>query len=268
MNHALSHAIEQYRRAQTRQGREQGGLYALEGTRLVERAIRAGVALEAVFISADEDAFHADSRHQTLLAQLPQPPYRVPPSVMASWLQGRGTGEIVALARLPQSPNLADWLAQSAESALLLIADNIIDAGNVGAMIRTAHALSATALIATGVTDPYHPRAVRTSMGSVCKLLCFTGLQLPTVLQLCHGHRYATLAAIAQGGIAPNAFAPSTGRLALIMGNEYHGLSAETLPLIQHHLTIPMSAGIDSLSVNAATAILLYALQQTHSPTP
>ena len=56
------------------------------------------------------------------------------------------------------------------DPARLLVAVDVVDPGNAGALVRTAHASGAAAFVALGVTDPYHPRATRTSLGSLFRL--------------------------------------------------------------------------------------------------
>lgn len=256
-------AVEALRRAQTARGRAQIGAYALEGVRLHERAVRAGVALRAALVSA---ALAADPqpRVQALLADLTAagcPPIVAPDAVLTEFTEGRGLGQIVGLAELPAPVGLPELIAARRPPLALILAD-IVEPGNVGALIRTAHAAGATAVIAVGVSDPYHPKAVRTAMGSLFKLPVARAPALLPALTTLRELGVQTAAALTAGGtpLPQAAFAP--GGVALCLGGEYHGLPAAVRDAFDLAVSIPMPGGVDSYSVNAAAAILLYTAAQ------
>ncbi|GIK56693.1 MAG: RNA methyltransferase [Chloroflexi bacterium] len=252
-------ALEMVRRTLTAVGRQQTGLYPIEGIRLHERALRAGLTFELTVL-AKTLAQEKSPRLQELLTHLPpatrhlQP---IPDATMAGLVDGRGLGHLISLAKIPPDTNLAE-IVTAVPHPLLLVAHEVVDPGNVGAMVRTGHASGATAFIAIGVSDPYHPKAVRTSMGSLFKTaVCHypdAANLLPTLRQL----GIETVGAAASDGVPLPLATFSERGTAVFMGNEYHGLPADLLRQLDQRLTIPMSAGIDSLSVNAATAVILY----------
>ena len=250
--------LETIRRTSTAAGRAQTGLYNVEGTRLVERALRAGAELVGVVTTAVYPT--QSSRHQTLLDDLAAhavPITQIAPAAMAQLTQGRQLGDIVGLVRLPDT---AECLG--GDPLLLLVAVDVVDPGNVGALVRTAHALGATAVIAIGSSDPFHPKAVRTSMGSLFKMPICHFATAADFLAVCQQQQIATAATVATGGTPlPQANLPAK-RLAVLLGNEYWGLPEELLTAVTHRLTIPMSDGIDSFSVNAAAAIVLYEIKR------
>lgn len=250
--------LETLRRTTTATGRAQTGLYQVEGTRLVERALRAGVGLVGVVTTA---VYPAQSpRHQTLLNDLAThavPITHIPPETMGQLTQGRQLGDMMGLVRLPAPADLT-----TSDPLLLLAAVDVVDPGNVGALVRTGHALGATAVIAIGRSDPFHPKAVRTSMGSLFKMPICHFATATDFLAACQQHQISTAATVATGGVPlPQAHLPQK-RLAVLLGNEYWGLPEELLTAVTHHLTIPMADGIDSFSVNAAAAIVLYEMQR------
>ncbi len=121
------------------------------------------------------------------------------------------------------------------------------DPGNVGTIIRTADALlGASVVLGPGCADPYGPKAVRASMGSLF------------VTPLVRGSVALTpeprAALVAHGGTAPGALDVSTATLCL--GAEREGLPQEVLAVSALHLTIPLrEGGAESLNVAAAAAI-------------
>ncbi|HRQ41173.1 MAG TPA: RNA methyltransferase [Chloroflexota bacterium] len=256
-------AVEMVRRTMTAVGRRQTGLYPIEGIRLHERALRAGLTFELILLA--ENLFQDTApRIRDLLTHLPpatchlQP---VPATTMAELVNGRDLGHLISLVKIPPAANLAE-LVTAMPRPLLLVAHEVVDPGNVGAMVRTGHASGATAFIAVGVSDPYHPKAVRTSMGSLFKTaVC----HYPTAADLLSKLRQLgieTVGTAADDGVPLPQAQFSEGGTAVFMGNEYHGLPADLLRQLDQRITIPMATGIDSLSVNAATAVILYEINR------
>ena len=287
------------RRVGSGRGRRQTKIYAIEGTRLVERALRAGAPLTAV-LAAERLVAAPDPRHAALFSALRAggcPLVAAPDAALADLTEGRDLGHMLALVRLQPVGTLDKLLAPvpthsplpnplpggegggspipnplpggegggsplPRPPALLLAAIDITDPGNVGALTRTAHAAGAIALLCAGASDPYHPRATRISRGSIFRLPVVayeTAAALLADLRRCG---VASIATSAAGGVAlPNLSRPA-GPLAVLMGNEAQGLPPEVAAAVDTCVTIPMAPGVDSYSVNAAAAIVLYELQR------
>ncbi|MCP4360809.1 MAG: RNA methyltransferase [Chloroflexi bacterium] len=262
-------AVEMVKRSLTKKGRQQTGLYSIEGIRLHERALHANLSLELVIL-ADSFAQTDSVRGQQLLANLPPTPcYFVPDAVMAELSNGRNLGQLIGLLKIPPAAKLQECVT-AVNHPLLLILANVIDPGNVGAMIRTAHAHGAAAVILLGQSDPYHPKAVRTSMGSLFKTAVCPYNNIESILADLQQLGIETVGTVSgQGTLLPETtFA--RGGTAVFMGNEYFGLPEDFLKRLDRQVTIPMASGIDSLSVNAATAVILYEIhrQQHHLASP
>ena len=152
-------------------GREQTGAISLEGTRLFERADRAGVRFEHVLVARSFGV--GSEREARLLERLRSvaPVTEIPNEAMRELTGGRGIGAICGLAEHPRVPSLDDLLQGDAERrATFLGLVDVEDPGNVGALARTAHAAGARALVTVGGVDAFHPKAIRTSMGSLFRL--------------------------------------------------------------------------------------------------
>jgi len=242
----------------TAKGRKRYGRFSIEGTRLFERAVRAHVPITHALVGDD---FGTNERERTLLDALQATDCQiaiVPDAEMAELTNGRSLGAILGLINTPSPPPLAQVLEKK---PLLLTAVDIVDPGNVGAMVRTAHALSADAFVTIGVSDPFHPKAVRTAMGSLFKLPIYRFSTLSPFLDALRPHEIPTIATVSNDGVPlPQAtLSPNGG--AVLMGNEYWGLDEGVITAVSQRVTIPMNDGIDSFSVNAAAAIMLYGLQ-------
>lgn len=254
-------AVSQTERLMTAKGRAQTGLYAVEGMRLLERALRAGVPIQTVLADA-EKAAAPDERLTAVLQAVNQndiPLFLIPSAELSRLTNGRSLGGVIAHLPVPQPPNLADLLTAD---ALLLTAVNIIDPGNCGAMVRTAHASGCAGVVTVGQTDPFHPKAVRTSMGSLFKMQIVPFETVDSLLMQFAEQGVVTVGtAVTNGKPLPDVQFPNRPT-ALLMGNEYFGLPDELLKKLDVRVSIPMVAGVDSFSVNAATAVLLYEINR------
>jgi TrmH family RNA methyltransferase len=152
-------------------------------------------------------------------------------------------------------------LPRSLAPPLFLAAADIVDPGNVGALTRTAHAGGARGLLASGASDPFHPRATRISRGSIFKLPVIRYESVAAMLDDLRGHNVFTVATAAGAGTPlPEVIWPAWPT-AVLLGNEAEGLPPEVAGAVDLQVTIPMAAGVDSYSVNAAAAIVLYVAQ-------
>ena len=277
--------VAMLQRVQSARGRRRAGLFSIEGTRLIERALRAGAPLEAVLI-ADGLASHADPRYAALLEALRSAgctTMTAPDPVLSELTEGRDLGLMLGLVRMPapvslgallpgitdfdggqERPHGNEFHSSVLTPPLLLAAVEIVDPGNVGALARTAHATGATALLTVGASDPFHPRATRISRGSVFKLPVIEYSTAAALLSELQRHGIALVGTAAAGGTPVAQMVWPRGGAAVLMGNEAEGLPLDVQAALDYNITIPMPAGVDSYSVNAAAAIVLYVAAQAY----
>jgi TrmH family RNA methyltransferase len=277
--------ITMLQRVQSARGRRAAGLFSIEGTRLVERALRAGAPLEAVLV-ADSLVDHADPRYAALLEALRSAGCIVmtaPNPVLSELTEGRDLGLMLGLVRRPPPVSLSvllpgiTGLAGGQEALdrrtplsgapalpLLLAAVEIVDPGNVGALVRTAHATGAAALLTVGASDPFHPRATRISRGSIFKLPVIEYSATGALLSDLQRQGIALVGTAAGGGTPLAQMVWPRRGAAVLMGNEAEGLPLDVQAALDYNITIPMPAGVDSYSVNAAAAIVLYVAAQAY----
>jgi TrmH family RNA methyltransferase len=266
---SLPRIVADYRRALAPGGQKQLGMFAIEGFRLVERALANGTRLTHVLVGQREYN-QPEPRLARLLEQLKTtgvPLTLLPDPLLAELTQGRTFGAVLALASLPCPPDLeqlcSSWRGSLVQKKLLVL-EHMMDPGNVGALIRTAHALGVDAVVALGGADPFHPRSARTSMGSVFRVPLIRWPSAETLLDLLRRHHVRTVGAATEGSLRLPEVHFDHQAVALFVGNEGKGLSTFLRQSLDQLVTIPMSHSIDSFSVNAATAVLLYAM--TYGP--
>ncbi|MBV9455085.1 MAG: RNA methyltransferase [Rubrobacter sp.] len=143
---------------------------------------------------------------------------------------------------------------------LMLNRDRIVllcgvqDAGNVGTVVRAAHAFGAGVALTKGTADLYNPKTVRATMGSIFHTPICRELDALQFLASSHAAGYETVAAVPQGGDAPGSL-PAV-KLAIVVGAEGSGLPEEVAAACSRQATIPALAA--SLNAAVAASILLY----------
>lgn len=238
-----------------RRARDLESVFVVEGTRDLDRALAAGLRPLEVYYDP---------------ALFPGPPHAAATevSVVAGALdrvsyRGRSQGVIavfdqfeVSLEHLAPRPN-----------PLFLMAESIEKPGNLGALLRTADAVGATALIAADPeTDPFGPNVLRASTGAIFSVP-FAVSGLDKAVAWAHDQQARIVAA---DPAAPDLLwdADLTGPCALLVGAEHSGLTEAARTAADALVAIPMSGKTDSLNVSVAMAVLAYeALRQRRRKT-
>ena len=149
----------------------------------------------------------------------------------------------------------------AARPSRLLVLDELRNADNLGGVFRSARAFGAGAvLLSPGSLDPLYRKVVRISMGAAV-IVPFARLDPWDTGLAALGHAGITrVALVSRGGDHPRVLETLTGAVALLVGNEGVGLGPEALAAADVRVTIPMTAGVDSLNVSVACGIALHRL--------
>jgi len=254
-NHPLLKRIRALRRDTDLRRSE--GVVLVEGVRVVETALAARAALEVAVVS---DRLDVSERGRRLRRGLEGACIRVEiasDAVLDAAQDARSPQPVVALARWrpADGPGLIE---NSAADCLVLAAVGIQDPGNLGTLIRTADAAGVSWFAAAGAgVDPAHPRTVRATAGSLFRLPVTRWDDPVSLVRALRGRKVRTLASAAGAG-TPYPRVDWTRPTALFVGGEGSGLPAEVAAALDGRVTIPMRAGVESLSVGAAAAVLLF----------
>jgi RNA methyltransferase, TrmH family len=233
------------------------GWLAVEGPRSVEEALKAWGNGSAVTIHSVLVSRSGAERFKSMLAQLPREAEsaQVGERLFQNVAQTQTSQGIAALVELPQR-NLQKILAQ--RNSLLLVACGLQDPGNLGAIMRSAEALGAAALVTLRATvSPFNPKTMRSCAGSVFRLPLFPGQDPNRFFERLRAAG-VTIVATDRHSSSEVAQADLRGSLALLVGNEASGLAAEIAAQATLRLSIPIRPETDSVNVAAAAAILLY----------
>jgi TrmH family RNA methyltransferase len=238
-------------------GRERRGLALAEGVRLVEEALASAIPLRGVVVSP---GLEATTRGAALKADLAARGVRVEP-VSESELQALADTEhpqgVVAVVE-PRRWSLADL--RPGAGTVVLVLDAVQDPGNVGTMLRTAHALGAAGVVALkGTVDLTNPKVLRGSMGTSFRMPAVAAS--PEEFLAWAGEWGLEIWVAAADGEPPGRRAAAGGRpLALVLGNEGAGTGAALQQAAHRRIGIPLAPGVESLNVAVAAGILLYEL--------
>jgi tRNA G18 (ribose-2'-O)-methylase SpoU len=241
------------------------GLFIAEGTKVITRAVAAGYPVRSMLLGKSRLA-DLPALAQATAAAGDAPVYVVPDEVAESLTGYRvHRGALASLARKP----LPEVSAVTATARRIVVLEDLVDHGNVGAIFRCAAALGVDAVVLSSrCADPLYRRSVKVSMGAVFAIPYarmtgwYDGLEeLKSggfrVLALTPDERAAPIAGTLKGA----------DRVALLLGTEGDGLSARWLQESDAAVRIPMNpaaraSGVDSLNVVAAAAIACHLLTQ------
>lgn len=236
------------------QERRELGLLVAEGVHLAGEAIAAGCDLESAFFDARLTASEDGAEILARLNELGVPCHEVTRSVMDGLQDARSPQPVLLTIH---TAGLIDSPWRERDDPLCVVCDGIQDPGNFGAILRSADAAGAAALIATGpASDPWHPRAVRASMGSIFRLPV-ERMELETAIERLRAAGLTLVGTRVDGG-DDYLDAAFSGGCALFFGGEGAGLDEQTLGALDRVVTIGLHAGVESLSVGAAVAVTLF----------
>ncbi len=151
-------------------------------------------------------------------------------------------------------------------TGLLLVLDRLQDPGNLGTLLRTADAAGASGVILiTPAADPFDPKTVRASMGSLFQVPLVTVEAVDPLFDWLQTHHIRPVGADAHRGQAWTE-TDWHGALALVLGNEARGLSEDTAARITDWTYLPIHGKADSLNVAIAGGVLLYSWVASNPP--
>ena len=162
------------------------------------------------------------------------------------------TTSIGPIAVFPFLDLSASELLEKSERIVLL--HGVQDPGNVGTVVRTAHAFGTGVALSTGTADLYNPKTVRATMGSIFHAPVAREIKSLAFLAEAEASGFTTTAAVPEGGERPSSL--PTGKLIIVVGTEGDGLPEEVISACQQRVTIP--ALVASLNAAVAASILLY----------
>lgn len=228
----------------SKKGREKSGLFIVEGRRLIEEITEA-FPIEYCLISETYDGKFMPSA----------PCYTAAEKAFNTVSDTINSQGLIAVCKCRPAQALK---LDSYENALLVLAENISDPGNMGTIIRTADAAGANAvLLSSGCTDIYSSKVVRASMGSIFHIQVFADCDFKELKPMLHEAEitvYATHLRADENIYSADFSKPS----AIIIGGEANGITEGTAAIADRLIKIPMPGQAESINAAVACGITLY----------
>lgn len=231
------------------------GIFIAESPKVIERALNAG----CVPISFLMETRHVENQAKQLIARCGDIPVFTAELDVLTQLTGfkLTRGMLCAMYR-PKLPTVEDICKNARRVAVL---EDVMNPTNVGAIFRSAAALGIDAVVLTSASsDPLYRRSIRVSMGTVFQVP-WTYLGKGGISDLRRlGFKTAAMALKSDSLPIYDPRLAKIDKLAIVLGTEGDGLAAGTIADCDYTVLIPMSHGVDSLNVAAASAVAFYQL--------
>lgn len=238
------------------------GIFIAESPKVVERALDAG----CVPISMLMERKHITGEAAHLITRCPGLPiYTAEFSILTQLTGFQLTRGVLCAMYRPKLPTIADVCKNARRIAIL---ENVMNPTNIGAIFRSAAALNMDAVLLTpACSNPLYRRAIRVSMGTVFQIPWtflgedFSACPETSISQLKEfGFKTVSMALTDDSISIDDPALMAEEKLAIILGTEGDGLAASTIADSDYTVCIPMSHGVDSLNVAAASAIAFWQL--------
>lgn len=238
------------------------GLFIAESPKVVERALDAGYTPVSLLLEKK----HITGEAKNVIARCGAiPVYTADFDVLTQLTGFQLTRGVLCAMLRPKLPSIEKICHNARRIAIL---ENVVNPTNVGAIFRSAAALNIDAVLLTpACSNPLYRRAIRVSMGTVFQIpWTFLGNEsdeypkpyLERIKKL--GFKTAAMALTDESVSIDDAALMSEEKLAIILGTEGNGLASSTIAECDYTVKIPMSHGVDSLNVAAASAVAFWQL--------
>ena len=242
------------------------GLFIAESPNVIERALDAGFTPVSLLMEKK----HIDGQAAHVIARCGDIPVFTAPLPVLTQLTGFSLTRGILCAMQRRSLPAAEEICASARRITVL--ENVMNPTNIGAIFRSAAALGMDAVLLTpACCDPLYRRSVRVSMGTVFQIpWTYLGEEVSDWpepgLSFLQSLGFATAAmALKDDSVSiDDQRLAAEERLAIILGTEGDGLASTTIASCDYTVRIPMSHGVDSLNVAAASAVAFWQLGKKH----
>lgn len=230
----------------TQKGRTEKGMFVIEGIRSVRDALNKGIKPCFIIINDGTSlGFNADCDVYTFAPKLF--------NEIADTVTPQG---VIAICHMEKN-TLKD--ISSLDKSCVIMCEALQDPGNIGTVIRTAHAADCGGVVLTkGCCDLYNPKIVRATMSSMFSIPVVQGEESKYVIEYFRAEGYKIVA----GALTPDAVdfykSDLAGKTLIIIGNEGNGVEESTLSYCDAVLKIPMRSDAESLNAAVAASVMMY----------
>jgi TrmH family RNA methyltransferase len=248
--------VRRYSELHRAKGRQESGRFLVEGPTLILEALKENWPLTEALLTHE---FAAEEAGQDLVNKLilAHVPYELcSPADLARAAETVTPQGAIALAQLGENQYQGGGLA----SEIVLLCEAVTDPGNLGTLLRTADWFGlGEVILGAGSADPFSPKVVRASAGSIFRVKTYFTDDFETVIKRDCASGRKLFAAIMAGNLSADAL-PHSGRRGLVVGHESRGVSSRMAALCTDTVRIPGSGRAESLNLSVAAGILIYSL--------
>jgi TrmH family RNA methyltransferase len=249
--------IKQARALRQRKQRDATGLFLVEGLFHIGEALAAHAAIDSIFYAPD--LIDNDFARQLIDRAAAEgiTCYEITAEILASLAAKENPQGVIAVVQ-QRCTKLADLTPQNFPWGVAIVAPQ--DPGNVGTILRTIDAVGASGLILLDSSvDPYHPTAVRASLGSIFWNPVVSA-SFNEWSQWARRHGYHIYGTSARGSTDYNAVRTYEQPLCVLLGSEREGLSPAQSAVCDQLIRLPMRGHASSLNLAVAAGVVLYAV--------
>ena len=233
--------------------RREAGLFIVEGRRELEHCLQAGFEIDTLFVCPELTPVEDFSDFQRLKT------FAISREAYAKVAYRGGTEGVIAEVR---ARNLRLEDLKLRDNPLVIVLEGVEKPGNLGAVLRSADAAAADAvIICDPLTDLWNPNLIRASIGAIFTVPTVACSSQDAISWLKTNNIQILTAQLQDSSLYYDT--PMTGPTAIVMGTESTGLTQQWRAAADAHIRIPMLGRLDSLNVSVSAAILLFeALRQ------
>ena len=233
--------------------RKRHGLFVLEGLRICKDACDNGIRFDKLIISDTAAKKYAEDIEKIFL--ISDERYKIPDPLFNKISDTKTPQGIIAVAKIP-----VNNYGKIEKSGKYIALENVADPSNLGAVSRTAEALGVNGIIlSSDGCDPYSPKALRASMGTLLRMPVFVTDNFNETLECTGLKRYACVVDKTAESIKTQNF--KNGSVVMI-GNEANGLTEKAKQSADVLITVPMTGRAESLNAAAAAAIAMWEMMK------
>jgi len=230
----------------TAKGRSEKGMFIIEGVRSVRDALSKGADIFCIIQKEGTD----------LKIDTDKPTYIFAKKLFDTVCETVTPQGVMALCRM-ENKTFGDILKRGKE--LVVMCEALQDPGNIGTVIRTAHAVGAGGVILTkGCCDLYNPKIIRATMTGIFSVPVVSNVQSGDVIEYFKANGYKIVAGALTDSAVDFYDADLSGKHLIIVGNEGSGVRPETLSMCDAVLKIPMDSQAESLNAAVSLAVMSY----------
>ncbi|MBR5473352.1 MAG: RNA methyltransferase [Clostridia bacterium] len=228
--------------------RKEQGLFVLEGLRICSDAYENNIKFDKLIVS--KNALNKHNETITQFANNSKVSYILKEELFKKISDTNTPQGIIAVAQIPEKKD------KISTNGRYIALENLADPSNLGAIARTAEALGVDGIIiSTDSCDPYSPKCLRSSMGTLLRMPLYITDDIVDFIALNNLNSYACVVDRDADSIATQNFCDGS---VLLIGNEANGLSDKAKNMAKHRITIKMSGKAESLNAAAAAAIAMW----------